>query len=457
MAQEEDGLVVSRLFRFGWLIHPEDEVPPGNAWRRCVATWKYISVDGLSVWMHPECSWKLTPEVLILGDAFAIERNLEETLAKRDWDNLSGRYVAITRGDEPYLQQDPFGSRSVFYREGALALSSHAELLGRSFGDRTNAAAKQLLDTREYKSRTVKYLPGDITMYDGVFGLAPNHRYYFRNQKVKRYWPLSERKITLYSEAEEAAVKYLSALASNVDLPILSVTGGIDCRLLLAGFLASKAPFRAVTWEGNWIEKNELPIVQKICGRFSLNHVWMPQQASADDPIALLSKRNSGGFRGPSRLSADMARNFSRGTFIRGYGGEIMRGFYNLRQNEMSGVTPEYLARLYNSSGKTKLDECSAYGRCAIGAFEGFIDRADYSDMRGYDVRDIFYWEHRMGMWGAAMLNEMDAAVYSISGLNSREMFAKALGMPPGERLNKEFLQKISIRIENGFESIGFV
>ena len=42
------------------------------------------------------------------------------------------------------------------------------------------------------------------------------------------------------------------------------------------------------------------------------------------------------------------------------------------------------------------------------------MERANYGEELircGFDLNDIFYWEHRMGMWGSAVHNEMDPAV----------------------------------------------
>jgi hypothetical protein len=49
-----------------------------------------------------------------------------------------------------------------------------------------------------------------------------------------------------------------------------------------------------------------------------------------------------------------------------------------------------------------------------------------------------------MGMWGAAMLNEMDPACYSLVGINSRAVFETAFGLPAEERLTKELLRRVT-------------
>ncbi|HWM30653.1 MAG TPA: hypothetical protein VNO69_02985 [Methyloceanibacter sp.] len=76
------------------------------------------------------------------------------------------------------------------------------------------------------------------------------------------------------------------------------------------------------------------------------------------------------------------------------------------------------------------------------------MERAYYASLEesGYDINDIFYWEQRIGMWGAAMHNEMDAAVLSLTGYNSRRLYALALGLPREQRLSKDLLRNLTHR-----------
>ena len=61
----------------------------------------------------------------------------------------------------------------------------------------------------------------------------------------------------------------------------------------------------------------------------------------------------------------------------------------------------------------------------------------------GYEPSDLFYWEHRMGMWGACMLNEMDPAMPSLVGFGPRRLYAAAFGLPDTERFGKELQARL--------------
>ena len=79
------------------------------------------------------------------------------------------------------------------------------------------------------------------------------------------------------------------------------------------------------------------------------------------------------------------------------------------------------------------------------------------SDLYNLDLRDLFYWEQRMGSWAANMHNEMDPAVYSITGLNSRPLYEAAFGLEPKERLGAQIMLEITKMYDERFANIGVV
>ena len=62
-----------------------------------------------------------------------------------------------------------------------------------------------------------------------------------------------------------------------------------------------------------------------------------------------------------------------------------------------------------------------------------------------------------MGVWVSGRLNEMDAALPSLVGFNSRPVFTRAFGMEPRERLTKELLHRVIHRYDEPLASIPFL
>lgn len=134
-----------------------------------------------------------------------------------------------------------------------------------------------------------------------------------------------------------------------------------------------------------------------------------------------------------------------------------MRGFYNLRARPMQDLQPETLVSAYGSSIRG-VKPGNEYKVSCAEFFAAFRDRGNYEGIESfeYDPNDIFYWEHRMGMWGSAMLNEMDPAVYSIVGFNSRQLYATTFAMDPEQRLKKELLKDVIARHDEELGSIPY-
>jgi hypothetical protein len=74
--------------------------------------------------------------------------------------------------------------------------------------------------------------------------------------------------------------------------------------------------------------------------------------------------------------------------------------------------------------------------------FEHFMDVAQWSEqtLYDYDPNDIFYWEHRMGVWGSIAMAESALAVHGIVGYNSRNLYNTFFGLEFETRASREAL-----------------
>ncbi|MDQ3572869.1 MAG: hypothetical protein M3383_08435 [Actinomycetota bacterium] len=503
------------LFRFGFLCVPAPGVPRTHPiWNDLAGQWPSLEVEGLIIYGHPEAPLERYEgtggRAVLIGEAFASAGTVASVItdlfaADEDDDffaafnRLSGRFVLLFfKGSIQRALHDPIGSRSLYYRSGQeIGIGSHAELVARTLGHRRSAEVREILNSEEYRSRTVKYLPGDLTVYAGVHGLAPNNYYDIRAGRTVRYWPRRSRRETGFEQFRTALDGHLAALASHLrdrHTPILGVTGGIDTRTIIAAFNRFELPFHGATWlrgKGG-ADERERSIIDGLTAAGSFEHTYMDLSRMNGElrSIARLAKRNAGRFGQPSRTTAHLDKHFGRSgaAFVRGYGAEILRGFYNLpggsssaarqrspgslrarigrhlgrrrtRPVAVSQPTPAALLNAYDSSMRLP-HPGPEHTRLGLAAFEGFAARASF-DQRlagfGFDLSDIFYWEHRMGMWGSAKHNEMDPALLSIAGFNSRSVYEAAFGTAPQERLTKELLLRVISRYDQELAGMPFV
>jgi hypothetical protein len=262
-----------------------------------------------------------------------------------------------------------------------------------------------------------------------------------------------------HSEVDKYFAAFVPFVTARYE-PIFGITGGVDSRAVYCGFRRHGVSFRGVTWGAGYLTPPEEPVVKEIVSRLGINHSYLDPRKHPSKTFGIAGGCNSGNFRGASSLTEAMAAQFgdlSAAVFVRGYGGEIMRGFYNLRAKPMQDLQAESLMSAYGSSMRG-VAPSKAYKASCTAIFAEFRDRANYGGLEsfGYDPSDIFYWEHRMGMWGSAMLNEMDPAVYSLVGFNSRDLFSTTFALPPKQRLTKKLLKDVIFRNDQELAEIPY-
>jgi hypothetical protein len=260
------------LFRFGFICHGAADPPEGDAvWARVVQSWQRLEADGLVIHHHPEARVRHhrgeAGSAVLIGHAFVtrgdetVESVIGSLLAAETDDDcffasfgaLSGRFaLLLLKGPAQRAFHDPVGSRSLYYRaDGELCLGSRAELIAHAFGLEQSPPAQTLIGSEEYQSRTVGYLPGDLTLNRGVHGLAPNNYHDLTERRTVRYWPHRAPRPTTFDEFFDALDEYFAALSSHLSefySPILGVTGGVDTRTMLAAFSNHGLAVQGVTW-----------------------------------------------------------------------------------------------------------------------------------------------------------------------------------------------------------------
>ncbi len=460
----DPGGIARGLYRFGFLLLPAARsLAPDAEMAALAETWQRLDLDDLLLWSHPETRLVVADRgnlrLVLIGEAYsssleAPDKLLAEAPVATDadlralGDGLGGRFaLLVQRAGEFRVLHDAFGSRSVFYtpREPR-AIASHAALLAQALGLAESPEVASLIASEDYRKRKVKYLPGDWTLFGDVFALIPNNLYDSSARETRRYWPVGPRGTSSFAEFVAAADSSFDAMVPFVTAhyrALFGITGGIDSRTLVGAFRSRGAPMAGVTWGGGFLDRREKPSVDRLVNELGVEHRYLDTGRMRTGEISEVSLRNSGGFRDPSRLTQGMADLYPDGDdsiFVRGYGGEIIRGFYNMSKSPMRDFSATAMRRAYNVGGAI-----SSHSAEVLEMFEGFRRRGNYHAIEalGFDPNDIFYWEHRMGMWGACMLNEMDAAMRSLVGFNDRNLYAVALGLPDQERLTKLILHRL--------------
>lgn len=424
--------------RFGELVvhaHPEAEVKSiEGCIRSLVIIGTMYSVDGC--------------DINILLDELSSDEHMKcPTFLMK----VSGRFAlfAMEKNGDVSVYHDAFGSRSLFYSElNPGYVASHAGLLAEVLNIAKDKKVTEFLSCPEYKARTVKYLPGDLTLWVGVHPVIPNNSLNLKSTKCVRYWPVEARRIGDYNAFFHSFDLHIQGLIKGlVDRSVIfGITGGIDTRAVFAAMYKYHVEFSGITWLGGYIEEREIAPIKKIAEIMHISHKFIDVKGEYELEISEIAGINSGGYRGKSRLAALMhtACHSKNGVFVPGYGGEIIRGFYNLSKKPMSDFSSVAMMTAYGSSMR-KISPSIEYSKFVQDAFEQYRIRANYEQVEnfGFEPSDIFYWEHRMGVWGSTMLNEFDTANYALVGMNGRDLYEHAFSLEKEERLTKKILARV--------------
>lgn len=454
-------LVRDVVYARGFLLSRGGEAPGEvSGWtRHDVGDWK-LYVDPRVPMVHGASG---PQEVWIIGDAFharsgtfthIAEWLLEGQLLEK-LDGMGGRFLLIHRhGARIDVYNDALGSRSIFY--GTNVVASHSELAARVIDTGLRDWIVPFITSRGYIQRDVKYLPGLHSSFEGIEQLTPNCRLQLGSLRPERYWPRGELVATEPGQALATLVQHLEALraffAANQLNPIVGLSAGRDSR----GVIAALAELRPVIFTFVRSEGGESTdsADSRASGQLAetlgleLELIRLKAPPPLDDlltPFAAAFRRNTGYVRGNNSAWVEhYAGQYPEHVFVRGFGGEVMRGFYP----ELQSITTSALAQLY---------DVNAGSRASRDAFTHFIDHAGWEAERlfNHPLAGQFYWEHRMGTWGASALLESDMAFRSIPGYNSRELFEVFLGLDP--EVNRRDIFEAAVKeLQPGISSIPY-
>ncbi len=464
----------NRLFLGGFVAAPKAEIDRRDTPMLEVvrARFRRLELGGYSVLVAPD-----TPVlevstagvgILAIGDIFDNEgddprdrlravagaEDMLRAIAEMD---LGGRHaILIVKGDDLTVFNDPFGSRSVHYfTDGRRAVASHAALLAELYNTPRCVEVEHYTTSPQYETRIVKYLPGNLSMFDGMRRLVPNHVYNTRSGAMTRFWPHEQRSEAadeeVFRQRFDAALDALRVHVADRYSPVVSLTGGIDTRVILTNFHLNDQPFTGVTWvDVNFkgAERETIDRLAALTGQPSHNLVRPTDDAS--EILQLAGAFNAGGLpltgvraKLMKRLDDQMAST-PPPVFIMGYGGEILRGFYRTKSRETrTEVTPQSMLDMFGVSTKKAPSDREISG-FVMRSFREFSEDGDFNAqaLRGYDANDVFYWEHRMGMWATLTLETIDPAMHCLEGVNSRRLYEAALSLPLSHRMSKELLRR---------------
>lgn len=445
------------LYRRGFYIGPAGTSPASPDIVESVERWPAENIGNMQLRHDPACLVQSVEigcsKLTCIGIVFDIQRTvlpparlLEQLLAAwaTSWDAFFERLMpcggtfllAVTGADGTvHLVPDATSSVQVCYAphgEGWIA-GSHPTLLADIIGEELSELGRMWPAHKLFSAGGI-YFPGIRTQFASVVYQTPNHRLSLADGKVTRFFPtrdIVERPLSeildivcpmFRSQLDWAAEHYPLAIA---------LSGGLDTRLTLAASrdIADRALY--FTWQvGSMaVHVEDMAVASQLTAHLGLRHQEVRGATYKDPDFRLAWSRMLHGTSNTPVEQQALYQAFPEGTLhIRSNILETVRGFYTKNAvNQPTRFTGNKLGRLFR--GPTG-------GDLFTSEFEEFMEVTDFTSetVRNYHYSDLFYWEHRMGVWLGSAVRSHRSRWETLSIYNNWLILEIMLGRPMAER-----------------------
>lgn len=462
------------LYAKGYLITTDDTV--------CLTgfpfydLWRTARIDRFCFYLHPRQALfsveKNQVTYFLIGHAYnpfsmkekeeeilteiAGSRSREEYFSKIS--ELTGVFVTgYICGGHIYLSGDASCMLTMFYGNvnGHFYACSHSQLLGDLCGLELDDYVKKLVDYRFYSWFGIM-LPGDISPYQEIKQLVPNHQIIYKAGKIylQRFWPTAKIEICGSEKDYEEIIKKASGLLrNNMELiakkwkdgrAAISMTGGCDSKTTLACAKGSYDQFSYFSYRSSEAEAVDAEAAARICGRLNLAHKLyvIPDCDSEYSDIEIwrmILEQNTGNIgkqnKNDVRKRIFFVRHHDFDVEVKSWVSEIVRAYYNKRfaKNRFpQKVKPRYLTAMY----KVFFTERRLV-RETDKIFRAYLERYYYGDIfEKVSWTDLIFWEYRVRSWNGLVISNEHPLSYDITiPYNNRKILELLLSTPLDKRI----------------------
>lgn len=382
----------------------------------------------------------------VLGYLIDIEQKLQNGIINLGSENFesfeqtfysfAGRFVGGIRiGGESRFYLDPSGGISAVYSKKYWGIASTAGLLFNDPNIENKLVDKSYVNALK-KGRNI-WLPGDITPFNNIYRLLPNHYLEFTTFQSKRHWPIREfaaQKDTrpLIGTIGKTIKKTLTtSFAENNNL-WLSLTAGKDSRMLLAcaKSIADQLNFFTFTHKQNTVDEF---LARKISTDFQLN--WTPLkivQATEEEKKKWMRSTGYALCDAITDIHPTLKKLPSSCTLSPGMAGEVGRAFYWQKRDakDSSLSSDELLKRL-------QLPTIPEFDR----AIKPWLHEINHLDT--FTKLDLAYIELRLGCWGMPQTYGNLKYGEHFFPFSHRKIYEAILQMPPEFRSDQKIFDAI--------------
>lgn len=348
---------------------------------------------------------------------------------------LVGRWVVIFQDHKhTNIFTDPCGFRQVYYhRDGAdFWCAPQPEIIGanRQLRLNTNPLLVSFLIHPWHVQKESPWI-GSSTIYENCFHLLPNHYLSVNRKDPVRFYP--DRVIN--SKTTSEIVDSVSTILQGAIIGLtnryqvsLALTAGVDSRVLLAAsrHVSDKIDYFVYRQKTHGADDPDIWVPKKIAKKLGINFVVKTPSNHLPGWFVSMISRNVTCARVLPKTCNIYDKLVSGNTLvnINGNASEICRNFFDKYcRLGIEDVSTTKLASLLLGQ-----EPIPSFVTNVIDEWRNNVFNLSFDE--GLNILDLFYWEQRLGNWGAQYPAEQDIAVEEISPFNCRQLIQTLLASP---------------------------
>jgi len=382
--------------------------------------WECIKIANFNLYHHPniELTQLQTPkvELYLLGFLLDYEvpslsnlqilEHLSQFSIFTDFCNAlnrySGQFVVIYKSETDFIiVTDACAHYEVYYDTTFSTFGTQPKLLEKVVvaEEHTNPEAIEFFSKPPFLVK--KVFVGNTTHRSNILHLLPNHFIDINKKSIARFFPAIPR---IEISVDEAATKAISMLKGYIKAASLrtklamGVTAGYDSRILFLMSLETECEYFIFKHRNMSNDHYDIVTPQKLTAIHGKAFEVIPDAIEKDTTPDYDLLQSIDFPRGQFKSEKLFENHF----YINGFVSEIARNYYGYTKN-ITAADLSYLNGYPNNPYVEKI--------CA----DWLNKNAKSINDLGYNFLDLFYWEEKMGNWGAKAKTEaaLDRVIYS--------------------------------------------
>lgn len=351
---------------------------------------------------------------------------------------MAGRFVIVYHSREGlFVLPDAASSIQVVYDISGqdLIISSNPKIIA----DINNYDESSISKIIKSSAEETHPLPYDMTMYDEIKFVIPNHFLDVRNRKAVRYYPISKTNRLSIDEAAEISNKLIGNIIKayykryELSLPL---TSGMDSRVILSicKNIINEIPTYTFYHDNFTDDTADIVVPIKLSNKYGFSYTILKDLKLPERVIKAYTNRIG------KNINKSEARNawtyynskFSKHKRLDGNISPLAKSNFGRDLPELM-ATPLYLVTKTHNYSKENYKKVAKWCR----------DIKKYTKISKTSKYDLFFWEHRVGKWTANSYVNSNLLTDSLNPFNCRELIETWLKVPRKNRCNGEIHKKI--------------